>query len=61
VTDTVVIDGCAIATVDAAGTEHSTGHVVVTGGRIAAIADPVCALVFGPPGARELAERAGLG
>ena len=36
-TDTIVIDGCAIATVDAAGTEHPTGHVVVTGGRITAI------------------------
>jgi cytosine/adenosine deaminase-related metal-dependent hydrolase len=35
--DTVVIDGCAIATVDAAGTEHSAGHVVVTRGRIAAV------------------------
>ncbi len=29
-----VIDGCAIATVDAAGTEHPSGHVVVSGGRI---------------------------
>jgi cytosine/adenosine deaminase-related metal-dependent hydrolase len=35
--DTVVIDGCAIATVDATGTEHSTGHVVVTRGRIAEV------------------------
>ena len=33
----VAIDGCAIATVDAAGTEHSTGHIVVTAGRITAI------------------------
>jgi cytosine/adenosine deaminase-related metal-dependent hydrolase len=36
-TDTVVIDGCAIATVDGAGTEHATGHIVVSDGRIAAV------------------------
>ena len=36
--DTVVIDGCAIATVDAAGSEYATGHVVVSGGRITAVA-----------------------
>jgi len=35
--DTIVVDGCAVATVDAAGTEHSRGHVVVRGGRIAAV------------------------
>ena len=28
---TLVIEGCAIATVDAAGTEHATGHLVVDG------------------------------
>ena len=33
----LVIDGCAIATVDAAGTEHADGHIVVEEGRIAAI------------------------
>jgi cytosine/adenosine deaminase-related metal-dependent hydrolase len=33
----VVIDDCAIATVDAAGTEHASGHVVITDGRIAAV------------------------
>jgi cytosine/adenosine deaminase-related metal-dependent hydrolase len=33
----IVIDGCAVATVDAAGTEHESGHVVVTDGRIAAV------------------------
>jgi cytosine/adenosine deaminase-related metal-dependent hydrolase len=32
-----VIDGAAIATVDAAGTEHADGHVVVVTGRIAAV------------------------
>ncbi|HET9123363.1 MAG TPA: 8-oxoguanine deaminase [Solirubrobacteraceae bacterium] len=34
---TVVIDGCAIATVDGSGTEHARGHVVVRDGRIAAV------------------------
>ncbi|WP_109528933.1 MULTISPECIES: 8-oxoguanine deaminase [Nocardia] len=34
---TLVIDGCAIATVDAAGTEYRSGHVVVHGNRIGAV------------------------
>jgi 8-oxoguanine deaminase len=34
---TLVIENCAIATVDAAGTEHASGHVVIEDGRIAAI------------------------
>ncbi len=33
----VVIEGCAVATVDAAGTEYPEGHVVITGGRISAV------------------------
>jgi cytosine/adenosine deaminase-related metal-dependent hydrolase len=33
----VVVDGCAIATCDAAGSEHGSGHVVVRDGRIAAV------------------------
>ncbi len=33
----LVIDGCALATVDAAGTEHASGYVVITDGRIAAV------------------------
>jgi cytosine/adenosine deaminase-related metal-dependent hydrolase len=33
----LVVDGCAIATVDAAGTEYASGHVVITDGRIAAV------------------------
>ncbi|MCB0880124.1 MAG: amidohydrolase family protein, partial [Thermoleophilia bacterium] len=33
----IVIEGCAIAAVDAAGTEHADGHVVVEGSRIVAI------------------------
>lgn len=32
-----VISGCAVATVDALGTEHATGHVVVEGTRIVAV------------------------
>jgi cytosine/adenosine deaminase-related metal-dependent hydrolase len=33
----LVIDGCAIAAVDAAGAEHATGHLVVEGDRIVAL------------------------
>ncbi len=33
----LVIQGCSIATVDAAGTEHGSGHLVVRGNRIAAV------------------------
>ncbi|HTJ32860.1 MAG TPA: 8-oxoguanine deaminase [Dactylosporangium sp.] len=33
----IVIEGCAIATVDAAGTEHADGHVVISGDRIVAV------------------------
>ncbi|MFG2039374.1 8-oxoguanine deaminase [Dactylosporangium sp. NPDC048998] len=33
----IVIEGCAIATVDADGTEHADGHIVVSGDRIAAV------------------------
>ncbi|HWM04819.1 MAG TPA: 8-oxoguanine deaminase [Actinophytocola sp.] len=33
----IVIEGAAIATVDAAGTEYESGHVVVDGGRIEAV------------------------
>ncbi|MGI5243867.1 8-oxoguanine deaminase [Dactylosporangium sp. CA-139066] len=33
----IVIEGCAVATVDAAGTEHADGHVVVSGDRIVAV------------------------
>ena len=32
-----VIENCAIATVDAARTEHACGHVVIEGNRIAAV------------------------
>jgi cytosine/adenosine deaminase-related metal-dependent hydrolase len=33
----IVIEGCAVATVDAAGTEYASGHVVVDEGRIVAV------------------------
>jgi cytosine/adenosine deaminase-related metal-dependent hydrolase len=33
----VVIEGCAVATIDAVGTEHESGHVVVEGNRIVAV------------------------
>ena len=47
----IVVDGCAIATVDGAGTEHARGHVVVTDGRISAVgAGPAPEL----PGARRV-------
>jgi cytosine/adenosine deaminase-related metal-dependent hydrolase len=36
---TTVIENCAIATVDAAGTEHASGHIVIDDGRITAIAE----------------------
>ena len=34
---TTVIQGCAVATVDAGGTELADGHVVVEGSRIVAV------------------------
>jgi cytosine/adenosine deaminase-related metal-dependent hydrolase len=37
VVGTVVLDGCAIATVDPAGTEHRGGHLVITDGVIVAV------------------------
>jgi cytosine/adenosine deaminase-related metal-dependent hydrolase len=36
---TTVLDGCHVATVDAAGTEHRSGHLVLADGLIAAVAD----------------------
>jgi cytosine/adenosine deaminase-related metal-dependent hydrolase len=32
-----VIEGCAIATVDAAGTEHADGHLVIADDRLVAV------------------------
>ena len=34
---TLILDGCAIATVDAAGTEYRSGHVVISGGVLTAV------------------------
>ncbi|MEO8888616.1 MAG: amidohydrolase family protein, partial [Jatrophihabitantaceae bacterium] len=34
---TIVVDGCAIATIDASGTEYATGHLVITDGLVAAV------------------------
>jgi cytosine/adenosine deaminase-related metal-dependent hydrolase len=36
---TTVIDNCAIATVDAAGTEYASGHIVVDDGRITSLGE----------------------
>jgi cytosine/adenosine deaminase-related metal-dependent hydrolase len=36
-TERIVIDNCAVATVDAADTEHAIGHVVVVGNRIESV------------------------
>jgi len=35
----LVLDGCAIATVDAAGTEYRAGHIVIRDGRIVEVGD----------------------
>jgi cytosine/adenosine deaminase-related metal-dependent hydrolase len=38
----VIVEGCAVATVDPAGTEHAHGHIVIRDGRIVAVgAGPV--------------------
>lgn len=47
--DSTVIENCAIATVDPAGTEYPTGHVVITDGRITAVGPGPAPTV---PGAR---------
>jgi cytosine/adenosine deaminase-related metal-dependent hydrolase len=55
VTPALVLDGCAIATVDAQRTEHASGHVIIDGNRIAAVgAGPA---PEGLPGARYLNAR----
>jgi cytosine/adenosine deaminase-related metal-dependent hydrolase len=46
--DRLVIEGCAVATVDADGTEHASGHVVVQGDRILAVGAGPCPEEFGP-------------
>ncbi|MGO8957293.1 MAG: hypothetical protein ACLQFR_07995 [Streptosporangiaceae bacterium] len=54
----LILDGCAIVTMDGRRTEHARGHVVLlwrldTIGH-AGIADPVAALVLGPAAPLEL-------
>jgi len=46
--DRLVIEGCAVATVDAAETEHAAGHVVVEGDRILAVGPGPCPDDLGP-------------
>ena len=51
----LVLDGCAVATVDASGTEHESGHVIIDGAMITAVgAGPA---PDGPPGARRVDAR----
>ncbi|MGH7920691.1 MAG: 8-oxoguanine deaminase, partial [Candidatus Dormibacteraceae bacterium] len=45
----LVVSGCAIATVDAAGTEHQSGHIAVEGGRIQSVGPGP-----GPAGGRQV-------
>jgi len=47
---TVVLEGCAIATMDDAGTEHTSGHIVVAGNRITAVGPGVAPKTDGPDG-----------
>ncbi len=49
-----VIEGAAVATVDAAGTEHAEGHLVVSGGRIAAVGAGSAPAAAVPAGARRV-------
>jgi cytosine/adenosine deaminase-related metal-dependent hydrolase len=48
VSDRIGIEGCAIATVDAAGNEYASGHVVVEGDRIVAVGPGSCPTGLGP-------------
>jgi cytosine/adenosine deaminase-related metal-dependent hydrolase len=49
-----VIEGAAVATVDASGTEHPSGHLVVVGGRIAAVGPGSAPREVAPDGARRI-------
>ena len=49
-----VIEGCAIATVDAAGSEHRDGHLVIEGDRIVAVGDGPAPGGMGGPDARRI-------
>ena len=48
----IVIDGCAIATVDAVGTEYASGHIALDGGRITGVGAGAAPDV--PPGAERI-------
>jgi cytosine/adenosine deaminase-related metal-dependent hydrolase len=50
---TVVLDGCAIVTMDGERAEHASGHIVVTGNRITAVG-PGAAPDAGAPGTGEV-------
>jgi len=57
---TVVLDGCAIVTMDAQRTEHASGHVVVTGNKITAVGPgPAPAAVPAPAGPARRVDAAG--
>ncbi len=49
-----LVEGAAVATVDAAGTEHARGHLVVSGGRIAAVGSGPAPASSVPEGARRV-------
>ena len=49
-----VIEGAAVATVDTAGTEHRSGHLVVEGTRIAAVGEGAVPVAAVPTGARRV-------
>jgi cytosine/adenosine deaminase-related metal-dependent hydrolase len=49
-----VIEGCAIATVDEAGTEYRDGHLVIEGDRIVAVGDGPAADAGGAPEPRRI-------
>jgi cytosine/adenosine deaminase-related metal-dependent hydrolase len=52
---TVVLDGCAVVTMDGQRAEHASGHVVVTGSTITAVGPGPAPAV--PPGARRVDAR----
>src|SRR5215467_13528947 len=52
---TVVLEGCAVVTMDGQRTEHASGHVVVTGTAITAVGPGPAPAA--PPGARHIDAR----
>jgi cytosine/adenosine deaminase-related metal-dependent hydrolase len=49
-----VIEGASVATVDGSGTEHASGHLVVSGGRIVAVGSGPATTPAVPSGARHV-------